>query len=114
MEINELLADRVRELIAARENNVEEKKMFSGLAFMVNDKLCVAVSKDRLLVRLDPQMYEQALDENGAKPMVHSGREMKGYVFVDDTELTTQKKLEHWVNRALAYNKIAKASKKKK
>jgi hypothetical protein len=45
--------------------------------------------------------------------MVHAGRVMKGYVFVDDSVLATKKQLQHWVNLALDFNRFAKSSKKK-
>lgn len=45
MAYNEKLADRVREIIAATYTNIEEKAMFGGLCFMVNDKMCVGVEK---------------------------------------------------------------------
>src|SRR4030095_8191404 len=110
---NEKLADRVRELIAPTHKNIEEKKMFGGLCFMVNDKMCVGVEQDRMMVRLDPAKYDEAMEKEGCKPMDFTGKVMKGYVFVDAGVLTTKKKLEYWVKLALEYNKIAKASKKK-
>ena len=51
MPYKEKLADRVREIIFSQQENVEEKKMFGGLCFMVNDKMCVGVESDRLMVR---------------------------------------------------------------
>ena len=113
MAYNEKLADMTRELIAQTHKNVEEKPMFGGLCFMVNDKMCVGVEKERLMVRLDPAKYEEVMEKDGCKPMDFTGRVMKGYVFVDAGMLTTKKKLEYWINLALEYNKIAKASKKK-
>lgn len=113
MPYNEKLADRVRELITATHKNVDEKKMFGGLCFMVNDKMCVGVEQERLMVRLDPEKYEEALGKKGCKPMDFTGKVMKGYVFVDINALNTNKKLEYWINLALDYNKIAKASRKK-
>ena len=50
MAFNEKLADRVREIISATHTITEEKKMFSGLCFMVNEKMCVGVEKERLMV----------------------------------------------------------------
>jgi TfoX/Sxy family transcriptional regulator of competence genes len=114
MAFNENMADRVRELIAAQHENVEEKKMFGGLCFMVNDKMCIGVEKERLMVRLDPEKYEEVILKEGCMPMDFTGKPMKGFVFVDIDVLNTQKRLEYWVDLALAYNKIAKASKKKK
>lgn len=114
MSYNEKLADRVREIIALTHDRVEEKKMFGGLCFMVNDKMCVGVEKERMMVRLDPDVYESVLEKEGCTPMDFTGKVMKGYVFVDAAALSTNKKLDYWVQLALDFNKKAKASKKKK
>ncbi len=114
MAYNEKLANNVRELIAITHKKVEAKAMFGGLCFMVNDKMCVGVEKERLMVRLNPDKYDEAMEKEGCTPMDFTGRIMKGYVFVDAAVLTTKKKLDYWVQLALEYNKIAKASKKKK
>jgi TfoX/Sxy family transcriptional regulator of competence genes len=113
MAFNEKLADRVRESISHTHKKVEEKIMFGGLCFMVNKKMCVGIEKDRIMVRLDPAVYETALEIEGCIPMDFTGKVMKGYVFVNEEVLTTKKKLDYWVNLALAFNKKAKASKKK-
>lgn len=112
MAYDEQLAGRVREKIALTHRNVEEKKMFGGLCFMVNDKMCIGVEKERLMLRLDPAIYEEVLEKEGCRPMDFTGKVMKGYVFVDADAVTTKKKLDYWVGLALAYNKIAKPSKK--
>ena len=114
MSFNEKLADRVREIIALSHKRVEEKRMFGGLCFMVNGKMCLGVEQARLMVRLDPAKYEEVVELEGVKPMDFTGKVMKGYVFVDIDALNTNKKLNYWVQLALDYNKIAKASKKKK
>jgi len=113
MAYNERLADMTRELISLTHKDVQEKAMFGGLCFMVNDKMCVGVEKDRLMVRLDPARYEEAMEKDGCKPMDFTGRVMKGFVFVEAGVLTTKQKLGYWINLALEYNKTAKASKKK-
>jgi TfoX/Sxy family transcriptional regulator of competence genes len=113
MAYNEKLANMTRELIALAEKNVEEKSMFGGLCFMVNDKMALGVEKERLMVRLDPARYDEVMEKEGCKPMDFTGKVMKGFVFVDADVLTTKKKLEYWVTLALEYNKIAKSSKKK-
>lgn len=112
MAYNEELANMTRELISLTHKKVEEKAMFGGLCFMVNDKMCVGVEKDRLMVRLDPAGYDEVIEKEGCKPMDFTGRVMKGFVFVDADVLTTKKKLNYWIQLALEYNKIAKASKK--
>ena len=113
MAYNERLADRTRELISASTKNIEEKKMFGGLCFMVNDKMCIGVEKDRLMVRINPDRYEEALQVEGATPMDFTGKVMRGFVFVDATTVNTKSRLAYWVNLAMDYNKIAKPSKKK-
>ena len=113
MAYNEKLADMARELISQSHKNVEEKAMFGGLCFMVNDKMCVGVEKVRLMVRLDPEKYDEVIEKDGCRPMDFTGKVMKGFVFVDADALNTKKKLEYWIKLALDYNKIAKASKKK-
>ena len=112
MSYNEKLADRTREIISQTHKNVEEKKMFGGLCFMVNDKMCIGVEKERLMVRLDPELYDEVIEKEGCTPMDFTGKVMKGFVFVRVDAVTTKKKLEYWVRLALEYNKIAKASKK--
>ena len=113
MAYNEKLADRVRELISQTHKNIEEKAMFGGLCFMVNDKMALGVEKERLMIRLDPAKYDDVMEKEGCKPMDFTGKIMKGFVFVDVDVLTTKKKLDYWVQLALEYNKIAKVSKKK-
>lgn len=114
MAYNEKLADRTREIIALTHKNVIEKPMFGGLCFMANDKMCVGVEKERLMVRLDPAKYDEVIEKEGCGPMNFTGKIMKGYVFVDIDALNTKSKLAYWIKLALEFNKIAKASKKKK
>jgi len=111
MAYDEKLADRVRERLADVPN-VEEKKMFRGITFMVNDKMCVSVSGDELMLRLDPDLTEQLAEENGTRPMVHGGRHMKGFIYISPERFNNQKDLDHWIELALEYNPKAKSSKK--
>lgn len=113
MPYNEKLADCTREIISLTHKNVKEKRMFGGLCFMVNDKMCVGVESERMMLRIDPAKCEALMELEGCKPMDFTGRVMKGYVFVDAAVLNTKKKLEFWLKLALAYNAVAKASKKK-
>lgn len=112
MAFNEKLADMTREIIAITHKKVTEKAMFGGLCFMVNEKMCVGVEKDRLMVRLNPAMYDVVIEKEGCLPMDFTGKIMKGFVFVNAEVLKTKKQLNYWIQLALEYNKIAKASKK--
>lgn len=114
MAYNEKLASLARELLALTEKNVEEKAMFGGLCFMVNNKMALGVEKNRLMVRLDPARYNEVMEKDGCRPMDFTGKVMKGFVFVDADVLNTKKKLEYWIKLALEYNKVAKVNKKKR
>jgi TfoX/Sxy family transcriptional regulator of competence genes len=114
MAYNEELADRVREIISLTHDNVEEKKMFGGVCFMVDEKMCLGIIKENLMARIDPERFEEALEKDGCEPMDFSGKSMKGFVFIDNLVLNTKPKLEYWVQLALEFNPYAKKSVKKK
>ena len=111
MAYDEKLAQRVRESLPRRD--VEEKKMMGGLTFMVNGKMCVGVSKDDLMARIDPDVYESALRKKGCREMNFTGKPMKGFVFVSPKGTGNKKDLKYWLGLALDFNKRAKSSKKR-
>jgi len=113
MAFNENLANRVREMLA-HETDLEEKLMFRSLTFMVNGKMCICVGTDSLLCRIDPALAESLLETHGVRQMVHNGRAMKGYVYVEEAAVRSKKELAYWLQLCLAYNSIAKSSKKQK
>ena len=113
MAYNEKLADRVREIIALTNKKVEEKRMFGGLCFMVDDKMCAGVESERMMVRINPDIFDDAVEKDGCMPMDFTGKVMKSFVFVSADFLKTKKQLDYWMKLALEYNNIAKASKKK-
>ena len=114
MAFNEKLADATRELISLTHKNVVEKKMFGGLCFMVNNKMCVGVEQERLMVRFDPALTDEVMVKDGCKPMNFTGKVMKGYAFVDIDVVATRRNLKYWIDLALAFNKKAKSSKRRK
>jgi len=114
MPYNEKLADRIRAFIAQTHDHVEEKQMFGGLCFMVDDKMCVGVKSDHIMVRIDPLLYEAAMEQEGCKPMIHGKKIMKAFLYVDADVLKTKKELAYWLKLALEYNAVVKVSKKKK
>jgi TfoX/Sxy family transcriptional regulator of competence genes len=80
MAYNTKLADRVREYLAHVPNiQIEEKKMFGGLAFMVNRKMCVNVSGENLMCRFDPSFQEEISKRKGFQTMIMKGKEYKGH-----------------------------------
>ncbi|MEO9005374.1 MAG: TfoX/Sxy family protein [Ginsengibacter sp.] len=115
MAYNVNLANRIREhLLEFSKLKIEEKKMFSGLAFLVNGKMCINVSNDNLMCRFDPALHEEVAEKNGFLPMIMKGRELKGYCYVSQEGFKKKKDFEYWINLCLDFNEIAKASKKRK
>ena len=109
MPYDEKLADRVREALADVPK-VEEKKMFRGVTFMVDDKMCISVSGSELMLRLDPELTEQLVEENGTRPMIHGGKHMKGFIYISHERFRNQKDFDHWIKLALEFNPKAKPS----
>jgi len=107
MAYNEALTQRVREMLA-HIANVEEKKMFGSIGFIVNGKLCVGVGDHAdhiMMVRVGPEEYDKALRRPGAAPAIMRGREHPGYVFLQAEAVASHDDLHYWVELALAYNK---------
>jgi TfoX/Sxy family transcriptional regulator of competence genes len=103
MAYDEDLANRIRELIAG-EPDLTEKKMFGGLAFLIDGNMSVGVSgQGGLMVRVDPDQTEELVAKPHARPFEMRGREMRGWLRVDDEGLRTKRQLEPWVRRGIAY-----------
>ena len=108
----EKTTDLVRKVLAGTKK-FSEKKMFGGIAFMVNDKMCIGVNKDHILIRCDVEKTDELLKRKGAKPCDFTGRLMKGWLMIYEEGTKTKEDFDFWVETALEANKKAKPSKKK-
>jgi TfoX/Sxy family transcriptional regulator of competence genes len=100
---DEQLAARIRDLVAD-EAGLTEKKMFGGLAFLIGGNMAVAASgQGGVMVRVDPEETDELVTKPHAAPMVMRGREMQGWLRVDDEGVRTKRQLEPWVKRGVAY-----------
>ncbi len=112
MAYNTVLADRIREyLLKFPEIKLEEKKMFRGLAFMVNGKMCVNASGENLMCRFDPELQHTVAQKKGYQPMVMKGKEYMGYCYVEPIGFKSNKDFDYWLSLCLDYNERAKSSK---
>lgn len=93
---------------------VTEKKMFRGLCFMLYDKMCICINETEIMCRIGPEAAEEAVEQPGVRAMIHNGKTMKDFVFIEETALRTSRELNHWVKLALAFNPEAKPSPRKK
>ena len=97
------LADRIRDLLEG-EPGLTEKRMFGGLAFLVNGNMAVSASgQGGLMVRSDPGRAGSLVDQQHVRRVVMRGREMDGWLRVDVELLEQDDELERWVNHGLAY-----------
>jgi TfoX/Sxy family transcriptional regulator of competence genes len=103
MAYDEELADRIRELIEGVAD-VTEQRMFGGLAFLVGGNMAVAASgQGGLMVRVDPGDTEALVAKPHARPFEMRGRAMQGWLRVDPAGVRTERQLEPWVKRGVAY-----------
>lgn len=112
MAFDERLGDRIRDLLD-EEKGVSERKMFGGLAFMVDGNMSVGIVGDELMVRVGPDAWEKSLAEDHVRVMDFTGKPMRGYVYVDPTGIKTKPKLRKWVTRGVAFARTLPKKKKK-
>ena len=110
MAYSQSLAQQIRKILALKlppqifEEELEEKKLFGGLAFMIRGKMVLSVSsrKDELvMVRIGKEMEKQVLPRTGARTTLMRGRPYHGYI---DLDIEGQKELPYWIDLALSYN----------
>jgi hypothetical protein len=103
MAYDEKLAERIRMYLAKRKGLVE-KKMFGGVAFLLNGNMTCGVHDNELIVRLAPEDTDKALARKNTRVFdLSGGRPMKGWILVDPAGLKTEKELAEWVNTGVRY-----------
>ncbi len=103
MAYDEGVADRMRGLLAD-ESGLSEKKMFGGIAFLINGNMACGVNRDALIVRIDPAAQSTALAEPGVRDFdLSGGRPMKGWIMVDPDGYAKAAQLKKWVSRGVAF-----------
>ncbi|AHH16233.1 hypothetical protein NONO_c14300 [Nocardia nova SH22a] len=104
MAYDEVLADRIRDLLGPAVTETVEKRMFGGLAFLVGGNMAVAASgKGGLLVRVDPAEAAGLIDGVAVAPMVMGGREMRNWLHVTAAHLEADEVLGGWIERGMDY-----------
>jgi TfoX/Sxy family transcriptional regulator of competence genes len=97
------LADRIREIVQA-EPGVTERRMFGGLAFLVDGRMAVTASRQGgLLLRVDPARAGELISEPHVGPFEMRGRELDGWLRVDDEVLQADDELRDWVRHGVTY-----------
>ena len=104
MAYNEELAAKIRARLKLK-TGVVEKKMFGGVGFLVNGNLACGVNKHDLVVRLGEADFENALKQPHVRIFDLTGRPMKGWIFVSAEGYKSDKALEGWIEKGIAYAK---------
>ncbi|MSR07048.1 MAG: TfoX family protein [Gemmatimonadetes bacterium] len=102
MAFDEKLAKRIRKTLGKKRGLVE-KKMFGGIAFLLNGNMCVGVHKDALIARVDAAETDTLLKEKDTRHFDLTGRPMKGWILVGPGGVATDAGLGKWVMRCVAY-----------
>ncbi|MFS4466541.1 TfoX/Sxy family protein [Maribacter sp. 2210JD10-5] len=103
MAFSKELAQRIRKALEHLPR-VEEKKMFGSLAFMVNGKLCLTAGPSRMMCRIDSVLYEHEIKKDGCTAVVMRGRAYKGYLHIQEENLSNESDFDHWIKLALDFN----------
>lgn len=104
MPFDEKLAARIRSLLTKeRSKEFSEKKMFGGLAFMMEGKMCVGVLQDKLVARIGPENSITALKKPHVTPMDFTGRPLKGYVYVESRAIQKDTALKQWIDDSISF-----------
>jgi hypothetical protein len=114
MAYNEYLADRIRQTLHEKKAAYIDKPMMGGLVFMVDSKMCVGIIKEDLMVRIDPEIEKISLQKPGSRLMDFTGKSMHGFLMISPEGIDKDEDLEFWIQLALDFNPVAKASKPKK
>ena len=104
MAFDEKLAAKVRTIFQA-ETGYEEKKMFGGICFLMGGNMACGILNDELIVRVGPDNYEDALQQDHTREFDITGRTMKGWVMVEYKAINTGKDLKKWVDKGRIFAK---------
>src|SRR5579871_3206800 len=102
MGFDEGLAERLH-AVFEDEPGASERRMFGGLCFMVDGKMCVGIVKDELMVRVGPEKSQEALARPHARPMDFTGKPMKGFVYVAPEGFESDATLKWWVAQGVTF-----------
>jgi TfoX/Sxy family transcriptional regulator of competence genes len=114
MDSNHITAARIADVLTAMGIAYEQKRMFGGDCFMVDDKMLMGTYKGGIMARVDAAEEDTLTRRPGTTAMIHGGRAMPGFLMIEPVSYESDADLKFWVKKAMEFNPKAKASKKKK
>ncbi len=112
MAYNQALAEKIRRVVATQKG-MSEKAMFGGIAFLEKGKMVVGVQGDSLMARIGPEAYEDVLQTPHVKPMIFTGKPMRGFIYVSQKGWSNDSTLKKWVSMSREYVATLPLKKKK-
>lgn len=105
-----ITAQRIADFLTARGIAFEQKKMFGGICFMVNDKMLTGANRhNKLLARVDPADEDLFLQRPGGVSIMEMGPKLAhGFLFVDPAGFDKEEDFTFWMEKCLEYNPKAK------
>jgi TfoX/Sxy family transcriptional regulator of competence genes len=102
MPYSENLAERVRRMLKQR-SNIDEKKMFGGVGFLMNGNMLVGIWHDSLIARVGAEQAADALKQSFVKEFDITGKAMKGWIMVDPEGIDFDEQLKDWLSQAESF-----------
>lgn len=102
MAYDEQLEERIRAILPD-EPSIVSKKVFGGLAFMLDGNMAVGVSSDELMVRVGTDAFDDAVTADGVRPFDMSGKRMNGWILVSDEAIAEEVDLGRWIDVGMAF-----------
>jgi len=106
MAYDEQLAARIRRILSVR-SDVTERRMFGGLAFLRDGKMCCGIVGQDLVVRVVDEEMRSALRQAHVRPMDFTGRPMRGFVYVGPRAIATDDGLSEWIAKGVAFTTLS-------
>ena len=111
MAYDEALADRIRHVLKDNDT-VTERRMFGGLCFLANGRMCCGIVGDKLMARINKAEYAQALEQPHVREMTFTGRPLSGFVYVEPEGIESARALRAWIASGLEIAAQSEHSKK--
>jgi TfoX/Sxy family transcriptional regulator of competence genes len=102
MAYDEQVAHRIRQALP-QGPHITEKRMFGGIAFLLNGNMFCGVIGDQFVARIGPSEAEAAMRRPHVKPMDFTGRPLKAYVYISPDGVRTRPALQKWLRLALKF-----------
>lgn len=102
MAYDEGLAFRIEEILRDKAD-LDEKRMFGGIAWLVNGNVAVGVYEESLISRIGPEDYQSALSKPGVREFDITGRPMKGWIMASDDAINEDNDLKYWIQKGLEF-----------